>query len=109
MGGDLRLKGYQDYINEFIKDCKDLIIYLKQFKKQIKIIVPIKEQEVAYYKNFVDFLIKYEEINTKSCKNTEIGDQFMNVQLVICESRNINMREKLQAMVIYLNWFNYMN
>jgi hypothetical protein len=65
MAGDLKLKGYQEYINEFVKDCSDLIKYLKMFKKQIKIIVPIKEQELAYYRNFVDFLTKYEEINTK--------------------------------------------
>ena len=32
---------------------------------QIKIIVPIKEQELQYYKHFVEFLVKYEEVNTK--------------------------------------------
>lgn len=52
-----------------MKDCNDLIIHLRKFKKQIKIIVPIKEQELLYYKNFVDFLVKYEEINSK--KGTE--------------------------------------
>ena len=31
----------------------------------MKLIVPIKEQERLHYKEFVDFLIKYEEINVK--------------------------------------------
>ena len=31
----------------------------------MKVIVPMKDQEVMYYKNFVDFLVKYEEVNEK--------------------------------------------
>lgn len=68
MAGELKLKAYNENISEFVKECKDLIHVLKHFKKQIKVIVPIKEQEVAYYKHFVDFLNKYEELNEKSVK-----------------------------------------
>jgi hypothetical protein len=32
----------------------------------LKVIVPIKEQEVYHYKNFVDFLGKYEDLNHKA-------------------------------------------
>lgn len=49
-----------------MKDCKELILNLKAFKHQIKMIVPLKEQELNFYKHFVDFLGKYEEINTKN-------------------------------------------
>lgn len=38
---------------------------LKKFKKSIKTIVPIKEQEVQYYRDFIDFLQKYEDGNIK--------------------------------------------
>jgi len=31
--GDLKLKAYNEVISEFVKDCKDLIAYLKAFKK----------------------------------------------------------------------------
>lgn len=55
-----------------MKDCRDLIAHLRQFKKQIKVIVPIKEQELQYYKHFVDFLIKYEEVNSKRAGAGEV-------------------------------------
>ena len=41
---------------------------LKLFKKQIKIIVPLKEQELSFYKHFVEFTSKYEDINTKNVR-----------------------------------------
>jgi hypothetical protein len=34
----------------------------------VKAIVPIKEMEVNYYKDFADFLVKYEESNAKKAK-----------------------------------------
>ena len=58
-------------INEFVKEIKDLISILKTFKKSLKAIVPIKEQEMAFYKNAIDSLIKYEEISNKKC-----GEEF---------------------------------
>lgn len=68
MAGDLKLKGYNEHINDFVKDCRDYLEHLKSFKKHVKVIVPIKEAEVTYYKEFVDFLIKYEDSNTKKVK-----------------------------------------
>ena len=62
---DIKTKQYEEAVHEFVKECKDIIEHLKKFKKQIKMIVPIKEQEVTYYKEFVDFLIKYEDINLR--------------------------------------------
>lgn len=47
---------YNVQINDFIRDCRDFMENLKRFKKSIKMIVPIKEQEVQYYKDFLDFL-----------------------------------------------------
>jgi sorting nexin-1/2 len=44
--GDLKLKSYNEIINDFVKDCKDLIIHLRHFKRHVKTIVPIKEQEL---------------------------------------------------------------
>lgn len=65
MTNDFTLKMYNAKINDFVKDCGDFIAHLKKFKKQIKFIVPIKEQEAMHYREFVDFLIKYEELNLK--------------------------------------------
>jgi hypothetical protein len=39
--------------------------HLKDFKRHIKLIVPMKEAELRYYKQFADFLSKYEETNEK--------------------------------------------
>ena len=65
MAGDLKLKAHNETINDFVRDCRDYLEHLKGFKKHIKTIVPIKEAEVLYYKEFVDFLVKYEDTNTK--------------------------------------------
>ena len=70
--GDLKLKAYNEIINDFVKDSKDLMIILKLFKKQIKVIVPLKEQELTFYRHFLEFAGKYEDINTKNIK--QYGD-----------------------------------
>ena len=62
------MKSYNDIINDFVKDCKELMTILKLFKKQIKIIVPLKEQELGFYKHFIEFTSKYEDINTKNVR-----------------------------------------
>jgi hypothetical protein len=90
MAGDLKIKAYNDQINDFVRDCRDYIENLKGFKKHIKVIVPLKEQEVNYYKEFVDFLIKYEETNTKKAK---LGDP--TVSLLTGEAR-IDLKAQLQ-------------
>jgi hypothetical protein len=35
----------------------------------MKVVVPMKDQEVMYYKNFVDFLVKYEEVSCNTVAN----------------------------------------
>lgn len=45
-----------------------MMAVLRFFKNQIKAIVPIKEQQLGFYKHFVDFLVKYEELNAKGVK-----------------------------------------
>lgn len=70
---EITLKSYNEIINEFVKDCKELLLILKLFKKQIKMIVPLKEQELGFYKTFVEFTCKYEDINTKNVR--ALGEQ----------------------------------
>ena len=48
--------------------------HLRNFKGHIKQIVPMKQQELAYYKQFADFLQKYEESNEKSKSTLGGGD-----------------------------------
>lgn len=85
-----KLRSYNEVISDFVKDCKDLILQLRQFKKQIKIIVPIKEQELQYYKHFVDFLIKYEEVNTKRANLNGVQ-----VTTLLTGDEKIDMKERL--------------
>lgn len=99
MAGEHKLKQYNDSksfyiliniaINDFVRDCKDYTEHLKGFKKHIKVIVPIKEAEVTYYKEFVDFLMKYEETNTKKQRP---GDP--SVQLLTGDGR-IDLKSQL--------------
>lgn len=56
MAGEHQVKAHNEAINDFVRDCRDYLEHLKGFKKHIKVIVPIKEAEVNYYKEFVDFL-----------------------------------------------------
>ena len=51
--------------------------------------MPIKEAEVTYYKEFVDFLCKYEETNQKKLR---IGDP--SVQLLTGDGR-IDLKSQL--------------
>ena len=71
MAGDIKLKNYNEQINEFVRECRDYLEQLEAFKKHVKAIVPIKEMEVNYYKEFSDFLVKYEETNSKKAKPTD--------------------------------------
>ena len=65
-GDEYKVKRYNDeIIMGFVKDCQILMQALESFKNQMRVIVPMKDQEVMYYKNFVDFLVKYEEVNEK--------------------------------------------
>lgn len=67
---EYKIKRYNDeVINGFIKDCSILMQALTTFRNQMKVVVPMKDQEVMYYKNFVDFLVKYEEVSTATGTN----------------------------------------
>lgn len=50
MASDIKLKSHNDGITEFVRDCREYLETLKNFKKHVKTIVPIKEAEVIYYK-----------------------------------------------------------
>lgn len=64
---EYKIKRYNDdVINGFIRDCRVLMQALSTFNNQMKVVVPMKDQEVMYYKNFVDFLVKYEEVSTQA-------------------------------------------
>jgi len=88
--GDLKLKSHNEAINEFVRECKDYLEQLDAFKKHVKAIVPIKEMEVQYYKEFSDFLARYEETNAKKAKNTDPPV----VQLLTGDSR-VDLKQKL--------------
>ena len=98
MASEFKVKQYNESINEFVRDCRELLEHLKKFKKQIKIIVPIKEQEVQYYKDFVDFLVKYEECNLKKAQAENM------VSLFVGEHK-IDLKESLTKTVT-LSTFN---
>ena len=90
MAGDLKIKAHNEAINEFVRDTRDYLEQLETFKKQVKAIVPIKEMEVSYYKDFADFLVKYEENNAKKAK----GDDPLTVRLLTGESK-LDLKQKL--------------
>lgn len=91
MAGDIKLKSHNESIMDFVRDCRDYLEQLKGFKKHVKTIVPIKEMEVNYYREFVDFLVKYEETNGKKARP---GDP--TVSLLTGDQR-IDLKTQLQA------------
>ena len=94
------IKSYNNIINDFVKDCKDLIINLKTFKKSIKQIVPIKEQELMFQKSFTDFLVKYETVNSKTAIDIGITKASeMNVTLLTGDQKKEEMKEKMDKIV----------
>jgi hypothetical protein len=50
------LNKYNQDINDFVKEQKILMGHLKNFKQYIGQIVPMKEAELKYYKQFAEFL-----------------------------------------------------
>ena len=57
-------------ISQFVLDQKTVLTHLIAFKKQLKAIVPIKEQEMKYYKDFAQFLEKYEDSKNAASNQT---------------------------------------
>lgn len=86
---------YNEQINNFVRDCRDFLEHLQKFKKQVKIIVPIKEQEVQYYKDFIDFLLKYED---NALKKAQPGDPFVGV---LSGDGKVDLKGQLTQTVIH--------
>ena len=87
----MQLKVFNDQINEFVGDCKDLIQHLKQFKSSVKDIVPIKEKELQYYQTFTNFLIKYEQTNLKKADPTT-----QKKMSLVSDPSKLDIKEKLE-------------
>ena len=68
--------------------------HLRNFKQHIGAIVPIKEQELLYYKQFSEFLQKYEETQDKS--QVVLGSQAQ-VNLVKGDSQS-HLKNKLDTL-----------
>jgi hypothetical protein len=47
---------YNHEIHNFVKEQKKLLDNLRNFKSHISNLVPMKEQELKYYKQFAEFL-----------------------------------------------------
>lgn len=52
---------FAEDVNKFAADQKNLNLHLLEFKKTLKNITPIKDQERQYYTQFTNFLERYEE------------------------------------------------
>lgn len=73
---------------------KNLNIHLQQFRKTLKNIVPIKEQERQYYHQFSNFLERYEEGRGQG--SAEVG-ALSHVRLITGD-RNAALKDKLEIM-----------
>lgn len=65
------MKMMETDIANFAKDHKEIQNHLKTFKKLIKSIVPLKDQQNSYYRKFSNFLEQYEDANVR---NTTKGE-----------------------------------
>ena len=86
---------YNQDINDFVKEQKLLMDHLKNFKTHIQHIVPMKEQELKYYKSFADFLQKYEEGSEK--ESTSLGENYKNIRLVSGDTK-AHLKNKLDEL-----------
>ena len=69
--------------------------HLRGFKSHIQNIVPMKEQELKYYKSFADFLQKYEEGSEKQSAN--LGQNYKNIKLVSGDTK-AHLKNKLDEL-----------
>ena len=69
--------------------------HLRGFKSHIQNIVPMKEQELKYYKSFADFLQKYEEGSEKQSSN--LGQNYKNIKLVSGDTK-AHLKNKLDEL-----------
>jgi hypothetical protein len=79
-------------VTKFAKDQQNLNLHLHEFKKTLKNIVPIKEQERLYYHQFSNFLERYEE--GRGAGSTEVG-ALSHVRLITGD-RNAALKDKLE-------------
>ena len=84
---------YHANIVEFQKEQQVLMDYLRQFKTHIKQIVPMKQQELTYYRQFADFLQKYEDSN----ENSKVEGAHNHVRLVSGDSK-AHLKNKLDGL-----------
>lgn len=76
--------------------------HLKNFKQHIHQITPMKETELKYYKQFADFLQKYEEGNEKEKQSAmtpqvKSQDEFGHVRLVSGDTK-AHLKNKLDVL-----------
>ena len=78
--------------------------HLKNFKQHIHQITPMKETELKYYKQFADFLQKYEEGNEKEKANSitpgqssGAADKYAHVKLVSGDTK-AHLKNKLEVL-----------
>ena len=78
----------------FANEQKNLNLHLQNFRKTLKNIVPIKEQERQYYQQFSNFLERYEEGRGQDSQG--VG-ALAHVRLITGD-RNAALKDKLSMM-----------
>lgn len=85
---------FSEEVTKFYNDQKNLNMHLSNFRKTLKNIVPIKEQERQYYHQFSNFLERYEEGRGQA--SSEVG-ALAHVRLITGD-RNAALKDKLEIM-----------
>ncbi len=87
---------FNEEVTAFAKDQANLNLHLQEFKKTLKNIVPIKEQERLYYHSFSNFLERYEDSRGTGQGATQVGS-LSHVRLITGDS-NVALKDKLEQM-----------
>ena len=95
--GENKMEEYTNQIRLFVKEQKTLLDHLKKFKVYINNIVPLKEQELRYYKQFAGFLAKYEDGNEKGEEQSSLGNKYSHVKIISGESKS-HLKNKLDQL-----------
>ena len=59
--GELKIKQYNENVNGFVRECRDMLDHMKRFKKAIKAVVPVKNHELQFFRDLGGFLGRYEQ------------------------------------------------
>ena len=89
---------------EFAREQKVLKEHLRNFNGHLNHLVPMKEQELAYYKQFAEFLNKYEDTNEKSrtaLARTDGGD--IPIIKLVSGDTKAHLKNKLNDLAQQLN------